>query len=109
MCGEAWTLVGLKHSIGESVVFSQVEIRRHFRGGDVNKLWISGAKGPVFRTSRRSGIGSVHFPVVVVSYESRVRVVQIIRCRQRNRSQRNGLAMGIYSADCNVRIGQIVK
>src|SRR5579871_3849808 len=98
---EAWTLVGLKHSISESVLFGQVEIRRHFRWRDVNKLRVSGAKGPDFRTGRTSGVGSVHFSIMVVSHESYVRVVEIIRCRQRDRSQRNGLAMRIYSPDCN--------
>src|SRR5438045_1190653 len=106
MGGEAWSLIGLKHPIGEAVLSCQVEIRLHSasRVVDKFKLRICGYNA-AWGLADAHQVRAVHFPTVIFRHKSAVRMAQVVAIRKRCRGEGNFLAGGINSERSDIDAG----
>ena len=97
----ARTFIGLKHTVAESVLFSQREVRLHVGGGNVSELRIR--RTPEAIANFRNPIRAIHFSIVVHIFGVGVSVTQVVCSGEWNRSQRNDAAMGVHATAGDVR------
>src|SRR5208283_1745065 len=97
--GEAWSLIGLEHSVPEGILFGECKIRLHVRWIHIHKLRICGRTvGAALGAADTNSISSVHRAGVRSRVQiahldkRRVGVAEIVIVRQVNRTQSYGPA-----------------
>ena len=103
----AWTLVRLKHAVGEGILPGHLHVRSVVARRYVAVLWVGVRTRSTAR--HRDRVRAVHLTVAVHIQETRMRVVEIVGIGEWNRLQRYRVSARVESGVRNVGAGQAVE
>ncbi len=107
---ETWSLVGLEHAIGKTVLRGDVEIGLDRAIRIVDKLELGILRNHTAgKLADPHQVSAVHFSFVVLGYKSFVRMTQVVTSGQRSCRQRNLRALGINAEGGDIDPGLKVR